>query len=148
MNKWDKRFIELARHVAGWSKGPRTRVGAVLVRPDKSIASLGYNGAPRGFDDSVFLAMSREEQHKVVIHAEANAIAQAAASEDLEACTLYVWPMFPCVKCARLIAAAGIKRVVAYCGHHSPDWLESAKQAEKIFSENNIEFMKVINESH
>lgn len=61
--KWDARFLELAEHVAAWSKGPRKRIGAVVVRPDRSVASLGYNGPQRGFNDEAFLRMSRDEQH-------------------------------------------------------------------------------------
>lgn len=133
LSKWDRRFIELANSVAGWSKGPRKRIGAAIVRPDRSIASLGYNGPPRGFDDEAFLRMTREDQHKVVVHAEDNAIRQAAPGEDLSACTLYVSPLFPCAVCARLIVSAGIRRVVAYCGHISPDWRASADEAEEVF---------------
>ena len=133
LSKWDRRFIELANSVAGWSKGPRKRIGAAIVRPDRSIASLGYNGPPRGFDDEAFLRMTREEQHAVVIHAEANAIAQAHDDEALSGYTLYVSPLFPCAVCARRIVDAGISRVVAYCGHISPDWRASADEAEEIF---------------
>lgn len=128
--KWDSRFLTLAEHIAEWSKGPRKRIGAVIVRPDRSIASLGYNGPPRGFDDAAFLAMSRDEQHAVVIHAEDNAIRQAAKGEDLSQCTLYVSPLLPCSDCASRIIDAGIRRVVAYCGHISPDWQASAEAAE------------------
>lgn len=133
LSKWDARFIELAEHVAGWSKGPRKRIGAAIVRPNRSIASLGYNGPPRGFDDERFLRMTREEQHAVVIHAEDNAIRQAHNEEDLSACTLYVSPLLPCATCADLIVRSGIKRVVAYCGHISPDWRASAEEAERMF---------------
>lgn len=139
LSKWDRRFIELANSVAGWSKGPRKRIGAAIVRPDRSIASLGYNGPPRGFDDEAFLRMSREEQHTVVVHAEDNALRQMAG-DDYEALrypdngyTLYVSPLFPCAVCARRIVDAGIRRVVAYCGHISPDWRASADEAEEIF---------------
>ncbi len=128
--KWDARFLALAEHIAEWSKGPRKRIGAVIVRPDKSIASLGYNGPPRGFDDEAFLRMSRDEQHCVVIHAEDNAIRQAAPGDDLSVCTLYVSPLLPCHNCAARIIDAGIRRVVAYCGHISPDWQASAEEAE------------------
>ncbi|WVW77379.1 dCMP deaminase [Stenotrophomonas phage vB_SmaS_Bhz58] len=133
LSKWDRRFIELAEQVASWSKGPRKRIGAAIVRPDRSIASLGYNGPPRGFDDEAFLRMTREEQHAVVIHAEANAIAQAHDGEALAGYTLYVSPLFPCAVCARRIVDAGIRRVVAYCGHISPDWRASADEAEEVF---------------
>lgn len=132
LHKWDRRFIELAEGVAAWSKGPRKRIGSAIVRPDRSIASLGYNGPPRGFDDAAFLAMSRDEQHAVVIHAEINAIEQRHEAEDLAGYTLYVSPLFPCHKCAARIVEAGITRVVAYCGHISPDWRESAQQAEAV----------------
>jgi dCMP deaminase len=139
LSKWDARFLELAEHVAAWSKGPRKRIGAVIVRPDKSIASLGYNGPPRGFDDDAFLRMSRDEQHAVVIHAEINAIEQRHEAEDLAGYTLYVSPLFPCDKCADKIAKAGIRRVVAYCGHVSPDWRASAEEAERIFNQAGVE---------
>ena len=137
--KWDARFLELAEHVAEWSKGPRKRIGAVIVRPDKSIASLGYNGPPRGFDDEAFLRMSRDEQHSVVIHAEDNALQQTHEAESVAGYTLYVSPLFPCARCADKIAQAGIARVVAYCGHISPDWRESAEEAERIFIEAGVE---------
>ena len=139
LSKWDARFIKLAEGVAAWSKGPRKRIGAAIVRPDRSIASLGYNGPPRGFDDEAFLRMTREEQHAVVIHAEDNAIRQTAPGEDLSACTLYVSPLFPCAICADRIVRAGIRRVVAYCGHISPDWRASADEAERIFNQAGVE---------
>jgi dCMP deaminase len=143
LDKWDARFINLAEHVAGWSKGPRKRIGAVIVREDRSIASIGYNGPPRGFDDEAFLAMSREEQHKVVIHAEINAIRQAAAGERLDLCALYVSPLFPCHVCAKRIADSGLSRIVAYCGHISPDWRESSKEANLIFLNKEIDCLFV-----
>lgn len=137
--KWDARFLELAEHVAEWSKGPRKRIGAVIVRPDKSIASLGYNGPPRGFDDEAFLRMTREDQHSFVIHAEHNALRQTHDAESVAGYTLYVSPLFPCARCANKIAQAGIARVVAYCGHISQDWRESAEEAERIFIEAGVE---------
>lgn len=148
LSKWDARFLALAEHVANWSKGPRKRIGAVIVRPDRSIASLGYNGPPRGFDDAAFLRMTREEQHAVVIHAEDNAFRQMADGERYDVkdgYTLYVSPLFPCADCARLIVSYGVSRVVAYCGHISPDWHASALEAERILCEAGIEciFVKV-----
>lgn len=67
------------------------------------------------------------------MNAEDNAFRQAAPGEDLSACTLYVSPLFPCADCARMIVSYGIRRVVAYCGHISPDWRASADEAEEIF---------------
>lgn len=135
LTKCDRRFIELAEGVAAWSKGPRKRIGSIIVRPDRSIASLGYNGPPRGFDDESFLRMDRSEQHKHVIHAEDNALMQTHDAESVKGYTLYVSPLFPCADCAEVIIKAGIKRVVAYCGHISPDWRQSSQEAERMFIE-------------
>lgn len=142
LSKWDSRFIELAEHVGEWSKGPRKQIGAVLVRPDRSVASMGYNGPPRGFDDEAFLRMTREEQHKIVIHAEDNALRQMAWNDQASELTLYVSPLLPCRDCAeRIIADRRIKRVVAYCGHISKDWLNSAEEAYTMLTEAGIEVL-------
>lgn len=112
LEKWDARFLELARHVASWSKDPSTQVGAVIVRPDRTIASMGYNGAPRGvFDDVEALQADREYKLAVTMHAEMNAI--LSAHERLGGCTLYVWPMPPCSHCAGAVIQSGITHVVA-----------------------------------
>ena len=50
LNKWDKRFLEMAKLVASWSKDPSTQVGAVAVR-NRTVIAQGYNGFPRGVDD-------------------------------------------------------------------------------------------------
>ncbi len=149
LSKWDKRFLDLAQTVGGWSKGPRKRVGAVIARPDRSVASMGYNGPPRGYDDDAFMLLSRDEQHKVVVHAEINAIQQLLSSERLMlrtmlGYTLYVSPLYPCVNCAASIIAYGVKRVVAYCVESSDDWAESAKAAEQLFLAHNVEYIKVV----
>ena len=143
LSKWDTRFLEMAEHVAAWSKGPRKRIGAAIVRPDKSVASLGYNGPPRGFDDEEFLSMTRDEQHSVVIHAEENAF-RHLSEEDLrrmlvEPYTAYVSPLLPCAGCAEILCGIGVSRVVAYCGHISPDWRKSAQEAAQIFNEAGVD---------
>lgn len=109
------------------------------MRPDKSIASLGYNGPPRSFDDEAFLRMSREDQHSVVIHAEDNALKQTHNAESVACYTLFVSPLLPCANCADKIAKARIRRVVAYCGHISLDWRASAEEAERIFNQAGVE---------
>ena len=106
--KWDNRFLDLAALVGSWSKDPGTRVGAVIVRPDRTIASLGYNGFPRGVDDTY-----QDREHKLLrtVHAEMNAI--LSAREPLQGCTIYVVPLCPCSNCAASIIQSGITRVVA-----------------------------------
>ena len=109
--KWDDRFLKLAQHVSQWSKDPSTKVGAVIVRPDRTIASVGYNGFPRGMDDNPTLYYHREIKYERMVHAEMNAILNA--KEPLEGHTLYIWPMFTCDRCAVHVIQSGIKRVVA-----------------------------------
>lgn len=116
-SKWDRRFLELARHVSTWSKDPSTRVGAVLVRPaDHIVLGLGYNGFPRGVVDSEDRLNDRETKYQLVVHAEANAILMAG--QAAKGATLYVFPSFVlppiCNECAKLVIQAGIKEVVGY----------------------------------
>lgn len=107
--KWDLRYLTIAKTVGGWSKDPSTKVGAVLVRPDNSIASTGFNGFPPGHEDSPELYADREYKYKHVVHAEANAINFLGGT--LVGFTLYT--SFPsCPECMELAGRAGIKRVV------------------------------------
>jgi len=116
--KWDVRFLLLAQHVSTWSKDPSTKCGAVVVRPDKTVASLGFNGFPRGVPDLPEHYANLEEKYQRVIHAEVNAL---LTGQNLQDCTLYTWPpgLAPtCDRCATLVIQAGIRRVV-YCHHDS-----------------------------
>lgn len=143
LNKWDDRFLELARNVSGWSKYPRTKVGAVIVK-DKHIVATGYNGFHANCDDDVMLMQDRDTQLKYIIHAEANALYQANLhGVKVSKSTIYVWPLSPCAACAKLIVKAKISRVVAYCGQHNPSWEDSFEHARRIFKENNVEFVEV-----
>jgi len=109
--KWDMRFLRLAREVASWSRDPSTKVGAVIVRSDKTIASLGYNGFPRGIPDRPEMYANREEKYKYIVHAEANAI--VSAREPLLGYTLYTMPLPVCQDCCKLALQAGIMRFVS-----------------------------------
>lgn len=109
--KWDIRFIELARHIASWSKDPSTQTGAVIVRPDKTIASIGYNGFPRKMPDLQDYYNNRQIKYSRIIHCEMNAILNA--TENLVGCTLYTYPLLSCDRCAVHVIQAGITTVVA-----------------------------------
>ena len=108
--KWDRRFIDLARHIAQWSKDPSTKVGCIVVGPDREIRSTGFNGFPRGIDDSAERLNDRALKYPLVCHAEENAIMHAARTGiSLKDCSAYVtWP--PCTRCARSLVQAGVKR--------------------------------------
>lgn len=109
---WDEYFMAIAAQVATRSTCDRKHVGAVIVR-DKMILTTGYNGSVRGSphcDDEGHLL---ENGHCVrTVHAEANAIVQAARNGvRLEGADIYVTAI-PCFGCFKLIANAGLRRVV------------------------------------
>lgn len=108
---WDRRFLDLAKLVASWSKDPSTQTGAVIVRPDRSIVSLGFNGFPRGMDDNPERYANREEKYSRIVHCEMNALLNAR--EPLLGYTIYIYPLMSCDRCAVHLVQAGIRRVVA-----------------------------------
>lgn len=114
--KWDRRFLELAKHVSTWSKDPSTQVGAVIVNDKRVVVGLGFNGFPRGVDDDVGRYNDREIKYKLIVHAEVNAI--LTAGDRAEGATIYVYPAFGlpplCSNCGKAVIQAGIKRVVGY----------------------------------
>jgi dCMP deaminase len=133
--KWDKRFLALAAHVALWSKDPSTKTGAVIVRPDRTVASIGYNGFPRGCNDDVDLYANRETKYARIVHCEMNAI--LAAREPLHGYTLYTVPFMSCDSCAAHVVQAGIVRCVAprATADQLTRWRESMDRALTIFRE-------------
>lgn len=110
-DKWDLRFLDLAKLVSSWSKDPSTKVGAVIVDEQNIIVSVGFNGFPRGIEDNDRLN-HRDTKYAVIVHAENNAL--MFAKRPLDNCTLYTYPFMPCPKCAGMIIQSGIKRIVSY----------------------------------
>ena len=110
--KWDGRFLNLAKHISEWSKDPSTKVGCVVVGIDREIRSTGFNGFPRGIEDSIDRLEDREQKYPLICHAEENAIMHAARiGISLKDCAAYVtWP--PCSRCARSLIQAGVNEVV------------------------------------
>jgi dCMP deaminase len=109
--KWDRRFLGLARLVASWSKDPSTQTGAVIVDGKRRVVSVGYNGFPAGVDDDPARYADRETKYRLIIHCERNALLFAA--RPLDGCTLYTVPFMSCAPCAALVIQAGITRCVA-----------------------------------
>lgn len=110
MANWDKRFYELALHVASWSKDPKTQVGAVVVNEHKQVIGLGFNGFPRGVFDADERYQGRQTKYMFVAHAERNALDNAFT--DTRNCTLYT-TLYPCNECAKGIIQKGIRKVVS-----------------------------------
>ncbi len=133
---WDEYFSQIAGQVASRSTCLRRQVGAVLVK-DKRILSTGYNGAPRGITHCTEAGCLREElgvpsgeRHELcrALHAEQNAIAQAALhGVKIEGAALYCTHQ-PCSLCAKMIINAGIVEV--YFNEGYPDELAASFFAE------------------
>ncbi len=142
--KWDRRFIELARHIAQWSKDPSTKVGCVVVGPDREIRSTGFNGFPRGIDDSRRRLDDRELKYPLIYHAEENACMHAARiGVSLKGCVAYVtWP--PCTRCARSLVQAGVKEVLYPDGLEIPQrWKEDFETSMGMLGEAGLEVRPV-----
>lgn len=143
VDKWDRRFIELASLVATWSKDPSTKVGSVVVGKNREVLTQGFNGFPRGIDDSPERLKDREEKYKYIVHAEMNCIYNACNNGiSLEGATLYVIGLPVCDKCALGVVQAGIKRVVIGTPREdlSERWRLSCDQALSVFDEAGIEY--------
>lgn len=106
---WNAWLCVLADVIGQRSKDPRTQVGAVIARPDNTIAATGYNGFPRQIEDKPELLADRDAKYKRVIHAEMNAI--LTAQEPLKGYTLAT-SLCPCENCAKHVIQVGIARVV------------------------------------
>lgn len=118
---WDEYFMQMAELTAKRSTCLRRQVGAVIVK-DRHIIATGYNGAPRGLQHCdekggclrQQLGVPSGQRHELcrALHAEQNAIIQAATlGQSIEDGTIYVTHQ-PCVICAKMIINAGIKRIV------------------------------------
>lgn len=130
-NKWDIRFLELARHIAQWSKDPSTKCGAVIVRK-KFIVSVGFNGFARYTDDSPEYYADRDYKLENVIHAEENAI--ISARQDLTGTSMHTATAI-CSHCTAQVINAGITKVMIPCKEEDPlsnreDWNKSLELAQ------------------
>jgi dCMP deaminase len=139
-NKWDMRFIELARYISTWSKDPSTQVGAVIVDKRNRIISTGYNGFPRGVKDTPERLHYREVKYSMVVHGEINAL--LFATQPLEGTTLFLWPFLSCSKCTAIIINSGITRVVAP-ESFNPRWEESIKLSQTLYHEAGVKVVLI-----
>ncbi|MBT60153.1 MAG: hypothetical protein CMA63_01190 [Euryarchaeota archaeon] len=138
-DKWDVRFLELAKHISEWSKDPSTKVGCVVVGEDREIRSTGFNGFPRGISDDMDRLTDREQKYPLICHAEENAIMHAARiGISLKGSTAFVtWP--PCSRCARSLIQAGVKEVVYPAPENIPErWLDDFTTSNGMLNEAGI----------
>lgn len=141
---WDRRFLQLANHISTWSKDPSTKIGCVIVGPDREIRSTGFNGFPRGVLDRKDRLENREVKYKLICHAEENAILHAARiGVSLKGCTSYcAWPS--CSRCARSMINAGISEIVFADNEEIPErWRDDFNLGLEILGEAGVEVRTV-----
>ena len=141
-DSWHRYFMTMAYLVATKSKDPSTKVGAVIIGPDQEIRSSGYNGLPRGLEDTLN-RYSKPLKYQLINHAEENAILHCSrVGISSKGCKIYV-PWIPCSLCAKSIIQAGIIEVIYhkewpgnYCT--KSDWQQSIELSKEMFLETNI----------
>ena len=142
--KWDRRFLALAKEVSTWSKDPSTKCGAIMIK-NRRIVGTGYNGFPVGVRDDEERYANRDLKYKMIVHAEVNACVDAG--RDAVGATLYVYPSFMippiCNECAKVAIQSGVACVVGF----KPDkahairakrWEESILVSKHMFGEAGI----------
>ncbi len=140
MDKWDRRFMQMARLVAGWSScfQEGRAIGAVIVR-DKRVMTTGYNGAPAGLKTcrergeclrkKMNIPSGTRAEVCYAIHAEQNAVIQAAKlGVSIDGGTIYSTHQ-PCSVCAKILVNAGIRRIVYEQGYPDAFSLEIIHEA-------------------
>lgn len=150
MDKWDDRFMQLAEVIAGWSSCYQSnrKIGAIIVK-NKRIITTGYNGAPSGHMSCLEKGECLREkanipsgtQHELcyAIHAEQNAIIQAAKlGISIDGATIYCTHQ-PCVICSKMIINSGIQKIVyknPYPDIFAKEILDAVGLLTEVYSEN------------
>lgn len=131
--KWDLRFLNLASLISTWSRDPSTKCGAVIVRPDKTVASVGYNGFPKDMYDDPEKYANKEEKYSRIVHCEMNALLHL--NEDTRGYTLYTTALC-CDRCAVHMLQAGISRFVAWVApDYESRWADSIKRTRSYYAD-------------
>lgn len=146
-NKWDKRYMGIAREVSTWSKDPSRQIGAVAIGEKGQILAQGYNGFPRGIKDSDERYSDREKKYKYVVHAEMNCIYNASWNGvSLNNSIFYVYGLPVCSECAKGLIQVGVKKVVVQVPNQISipiNWLKHEKTTKELFREAGIEYAKL-----
>ena len=142
-DKWDRRYFGLAKRIASWSKDPKAKVGAVLLKRLDWPIALGYNGFPAGIEDDVARLGDQKLKNAMVVHAEQNVLLFSGA--NARGGTLYVYGKPICPRCAVLIVQAGLKRVKGIqpdpTANPDSDTHTSGLTSLKMFREAGVDFV-------
>jgi dCMP deaminase len=152
--RWDRHFLQLALDNARMSKDPSTRVGAIIVGPDREIRSTGFNGFPRGIADTPERLNDRDLKLRLIVHGEMNAVLNAARiGVSVRGCTLYlgatddsllVWGGPPCTRCTVELIQAGLSEIVSFTPKSVPSrWHDDLAFARKLLNESQLAYREL-----
>ena len=135
--KWHSRYLELAQQIASWSKDPSSKIGAIAVGSKGQVLAQGYNGFPRGIEDTEPRFENKELKYKYVVHAEMNLIYNASYNGvSLDGSTVYVTGLPVCSECAKGLIQVGVQQVIMPTQEDTPDkWVKSFKLSKELFEE-------------
>lgn len=144
MSDWSTRYLNQAEFIANnYSKDISTKVGCVIVSKYNSVLSQGFNGFSRGVTDSIERLSDRNVKYSLIIHAEQNAVFNAAREGiALKDSTIYLFGLPPCNNCANAIVQSGIKNVYIRLkdGVDMSRWEESWIISKIIFEEAKVDW--------
>ena len=134
---WDDYFTSLCYFVAKKSKDPSTKFGAIIVGPDNEIRSTGFNGLPRGIKETKE-RLTSPEKYGWIVHAETNAIYNAARMGlSVSGCRIYIQET-PCPECTKAIIQSGIKEIITHAAWQKtphPKWDEASAKSRQMLAE-------------
>ena len=140
LNKWDQRFMSVARLAATWSKDQDAQVGAVIVDSQGQIAGVGYNGFAKMVEDTAERYGDNDTKLAMIVHAEENAVLGAMARA--RGATIYVTGKPVCARCAGTIIQAGVTRMVADPPRDKTSkWFRPGEIAIQMMKEAGIDFV-------
>jgi dCMP deaminase len=146
MKSWDKKFINLALHIAEWSHDPSTKVGAIIVDDVNNVRAIGYNGFPRLVKDTVERLSDRPTKYALTTHAEINALLSCTRSGVATDGYTLVCTHYPCSTCAGAIIQAGIKNVITIMPSDDliSRWETELNIAKLMFNESGVTVVEYI----
>jgi len=138
---WEEYWMKQVELISLRSRDPSMQVGSIAVDNENRLCSTGYNGFPRGIENTED-RWTRANKYKYVVHAEINLIANAVRTgARLEGCTIYL-SIPPCTECAKALIQSGFKKVV-YQKPPNPDSPLDCKHSFDLFKEAGVEIIQL-----
>jgi dCMP deaminase len=140
-HKWDLRYLELAKTIAGWSKDPSSQIGAIAVGSKGQVLAQGYNGFPRGMVDSPQHYKNKTVKYARIVHAEMNMIFNASFNGGcLNGSSVYVSGLPTCSDCAKGLIQVGVKELIMPQQKIEDRWYDSWQRSKEYYKEAGLKY--------